>query len=323
MTKPFIYKYQPKNLSEFDIDINLLNIIKKLIDINMLNILFIGNYGVGKSSIINAIVREYYKNDITSYSNNVLSINILKEQGITYYRNEVKTFCQTACTIHNKKKFLILDDLDIVNEQSQQVFRNCIDKYSHNVHFIASCSNIQKIINSMQSRLNIFKLANPNKIQLANIAVKIIDRERINISSDALSFIIDVCNSSIRTLINFLEKCKLIDLHIDINLAKLLCTNISYNEFINYTNACKNEKNIHKALDIMNTLIAKGYSVMDILDSYFAFIKNTDLLSEEQKYLIIPLICKYITIFNDIHEDDIELVFFTNNLISLISDCSQ
>jgi DNA polymerase III delta prime subunit len=323
MTKPFIYKYQPKNLSDFDIDTNLLNIIKKLIEINMLNILFIGNYGVGKSSIINAIVREYYKNDITSYSNNVLSINILKEQGITYYRNEVKTFCQTACTIHNKKKFLILDDLDIINEQSQQVFRNCIDKYSHNVNFIASCSNIQKIINSMQSRLNIFKLANPNKIQLANIADKIIDRERINISPDALSFTIDVCNSSIRTLINFLEKCKLIDLHIDINLAKLLCTNISYNEFINYTNACKNEKNIHKALDIMNTLIAKGYSVMDILDSYFAFIKNTDLLSEEQKYLIIPLICKYITIFNDIHEDDIELVFFTNNLISLISNCSQ
>ena len=30
------------------------------------------------------------------------------------------------------------DDVDIINEQSQQVFRNCIDKYSHNVNFIAS-----------------------------------------------------------------------------------------------------------------------------------------------------------------------------------------
>lgn len=322
MTKPFIYKYQPKMLDDFNIDLNLFNIIKKLIEIDTLNILFIGNYGVGKSSIIDAIVREYYDNNTTSISNNVLSINILKEQGITYYRNEVKTFCQTACTIKNKKKFVILDDLDIINEQSQQVFRNCIDKYSHNVHFLASCSNIQKIINSIQSRLNIFKLASPNKNQLLSIAYKIIQNENINISNDALLFIVDVSNSSIRTLINFLEKCKLSNLIIDITLARKICTNISYNEFTNYTIACKNEKNIHKALDIMNTLISKGYSVMDVLDSYFVFIKNTDLLSEEQKYLIVPLICKYITIFNDIHEDEIELVFFTNNMIVLLSNTS-
>lgn len=321
MTKPFIYKYQPKTLSEFDFDNNLLEIIRKLINNDNLNILFIGNYGVGKTSLIDAIVREYY--DRHNPSDNVLSINILKEQGITYYRNEVKTFCQTACTIPNKKKFLILDDLDIINEQSQQVFRNCIDKYSHNVNFIGSCSNIQKVINSIQSRLNIFKLNNLNKQQLTNIALKIIEKENINISKEALTFTIDVCNSSIRTLINFLEKFKLIGLYIDIELAKQLCTNISYNEFVEFTSACKFDKNIHNALTIMNSLTNKGYSVMDILDSYFGFIKTTDLLSEEQKYLIIPLICKYITIFNEIHEDEIELVFFTNNLISLVSQCSD
>lgn len=321
-SKPFIYKYKPTCLSDFDIDNELLNIIQKLIEIDMLNVLLIGNYGVGKSSLIDAIIREYYKSSKqTSYiSDNILSINILKEQGITYYRNEVKTFCQTACTIKNKKKFLILDEMDIINEQSQQVFRNCIDKYSNNVNFIASCSNIQKIINSVQSRLNIIKIPNPNKLQLNIIAKKIITKENINISDDALHFTIDVCNYSIRTLINFLEKFKLIDLPIDISLAKSLCTNISYNEFTEYTTACKIEKNIHKALNIMNTLIMKGYSVMDILDSYFSFIKTTNLLTEQQKYLIIPLICKYITIFNEIHEHDIELVFFTNNLMSLFYD---
>ena len=49
-------------------------------------------------------------------------------------------------TIKNKKKIVVLDDIDIINEQSQQVFRNCIDKFSHNVHFISSCSNTQKVI---------------------------------------------------------------------------------------------------------------------------------------------------------------------------------
>jgi hypothetical protein len=57
---------------------------------------------------------------------------------------------------------------------------------------------------------------------------------------------------------------------------------------------------------------------MDILDNYFTFIKTTNLFTEEQKYNVIPLICKYITIFHNVHEDEIELALFTNNLISLI-----
>ena len=90
-------------------------------------------------------------------NDNVLHINSLKEQGIHYYRNEVKIFCQTASSFINKKKIVVLDDLDLINEQSQQVFRNCIDKYSHNVHFLSSCNNTQKVIDSIQSRKIIIK----------------------------------------------------------------------------------------------------------------------------------------------------------------------
>ena len=35
--------------------------------------------------------------------NNIIFINSLKEQGVNYYRNEMKTFCQTSSTIHGKK----------------------------------------------------------------------------------------------------------------------------------------------------------------------------------------------------------------------------
>ena len=58
---------------------------------------------------------------------------------------------------------------------------------------------------------------------------------------------------------------------------------------------------------------------MDILDNYFLFVKITDLLTEEQKYNIIPIICKYITIFHNIHEDEIELALFSNNICSIIN----
>ena len=56
---------------------------------------------------------------------------------------------------------------------------------------------------------------------------------------------------------------------------------------------------------------------MDILDNYFLFVKSNSSLIEEEKYNIIPVICKYITIFHNIHEDEIELALFVNNMIQL------
>ena len=58
---------------------------------------------------------------------------------------------------------------------------------------------------------------------------------------------------------------------------------------------------------------------MDILDNYFMFLKNTDKLSENDKYKVVPFICKYITAFHEIHENDIELPLFTNNIISILA----
>ena len=316
MELPFIYKYQPLFLKDFEIDEELLILIKTLITMDTLNVLFVGDSGCGKSSLIQAIIREYYGN--SSEKGNVMAVNSLKEQGISYYRTEVKTFCQTSSLIPGKKKILVLDDLDIVNEQSQQVFRNCIDKYSHNVHFIASCNNTQKVIDSLQSRMTIMKVKVLYTHNLMKILKKICKIENIYIKPEAEKFVLSICNNSVRILINYLEKFKLLSRDIDVELATAVCTNIAFQEFITYTNLCK-DGNIRDATILMYKLFDKGYSVMDVLDNFFLFVKTTTLLTEGEKYNAIPSICKYITIFHNVHEDEIELALFTNNLISIFS----
>jgi DNA polymerase III delta prime subunit len=316
MSIPFIYKYKPSTFDDFEIQPEIIHILSTLISMNNLNILFIGDSGSGKTSLINTLIKEYYG---STYSHdNILEINSLKDQGIQYYRSEVKTFCQTRCSIQNKKKIVILDDIDNINEQSQQVFRNYIDKYNNNVHFISSCCNIQKVIDSLQSRTNIIKLKPLNNIQFNNILDKIKQLENINITSEAETYIISVCNGSIRILLNYLEKFKIINKPIDLDLANRICTNISFTIFSNYTNYILNNNLIH-SIDILYDLFDKGYSVMDIYDNYLIFIKSTNIINEIDKYEIIKLLCKYITIFNNIHEDEIELALFSNNLIQLLS----
>ena len=95
-------------------------------------------------------------------------------------------------------------------------------------------------------------------------------------------------------------------------------TEIYFQIFNEYTILVKN-KQLNLAVAILYNLYDKGYSVMDILDNYFLFVKITDLLTEQQKYNVIPIICKYITIFHNIHEDEIELALFSNNMCSNIN----
>ena len=312
----FVNKYQPRFFKDFEIDDEMVQILNTLIKMDNLNILFIGDMGCGKTSILNALIREYYVgyND-KQFSENVLHINSLKEQGINYYRNDVKTFCQTCSIIKNRKKIVILDDIDLINEQSQQVFRNCIDKFSHNVHFISSCSNIQKVIESLQSRFTIIKIKPLQRHNLSKIMNKIKMAENIEIDADAENFILDICTNTIKILINYMEKFKLLNQPITFELANNICTNISFFSFQTYTDYLKQGKLV-EAINILYSIYDKGYSVMDILDNYFLFVKTTACLSEDEKYMIVPFICKYITVFHNIHEDEIELALFTNNLIN-------
>ena len=317
MNIPFIYKYKPNTFNDFEINNDIIRILKTVISMDNLNILFVGDSGTGKTSLINVLIKEYYGS--IAYNDNVMIINSLKEQGIQYYRTEVKTFCQTRCSIPNKKKIVVLDDIDNINEQSQQVFRNCIDKYNNNVHFISSCCNIQKVIDSIQSRKIIIKLTPLTNENLNIILKKIKKNENIIMDSKTDKFILSVSNGSIRILLNYLEKFKLLNTDIDYALANKICTNINFNILDKYTTLVKNN-NINQSSNILYDLYDKGYSVIDIYDNYFLYVKTTPLLDEKEKYEIIKLLCKYITIFHNIHEDEIELALFTNNITQLLSN---
>ena len=319
MDSLFLNKYQPFFFKDFETEPEMLEILNTLISMNNLNVLFIGDIGSGKTAFLNAVIREYYKDlEPTDYLDNILHINSLKEQGINYYRNDVKTFCQTCSSVKDKKKIIVLDDIDFINEQSHQVFRNCIDKYSHNVHFISSCSNSQKVIESLQSRLIIIKIKPLQRPNLIKIMRKITQLEQIEITDDAEDFILNVCNNTTKILINYIEKFKLLNEPITLELASNVCSNISLSTFEEYTQFLKDGQ-LKDAIKLLYNIYDKGYSVMDILDNYFVFVKITKLLSEEQKYNIIPFICKYITVFHNIHEDEIELALFSNNLQQILS----
>lgn len=313
----FILKYKPYFISDFYLEKAHLTVLKALNELDDLNLLIVGNSCSGKTSLIYAIIREYYGMNETAVfpEYNIMFINNLKEQGIQYFRTEMKTFCQSKSNIPGKKKIIVVDDIDIINEQSQQVFRNYIDKYSKNVHFISVCTNIQKVNESLQSRLHILKINQVNRAKLETTMNKIIEKEHLQIDNEAKEFVLNISDNSIRVLINHLEKIYILGQPIDMGVAHKLCSNISYVQFDNYIRKLK-ARDLKGAIAILYEIHDYGYSVIDILDYFFTFIKFTKNLEEVEKYRILPFLCKYITIFHKVHEDVIELAFFTNNLLN-------
>ena len=335
----FSVKYRPTKLTDFELDSDIMQLLNTLIEMDSVNILINGNCCSGKTSIITALVSAILKKhnvDVDKWkqnTNQVLYINNLQEQGILYYRTFVKTFCQTKSSLHHCKKILILDDIDAINDNNQQAFRTCMDEYKHNVHFICSCTDTNKVIDSIQSRLSIVKLRPLSYANMENIYDKITRQENLTgrISEAGKRLLIQSSNYSPRILVNYLEKIHILRLESQIDETNIpdICTIIHNSIFDEFSKAVFVDKNIQQGIKILFSICDNGYSVMDILDNYFIYIKtlhqqnNKDIdkdkyiMSEKLIHQIIPVICKYIVIFHTIHEADAELALFVNNLVHL------
>ena len=324
MNKHFPLKYKPLTINQYFIGVkdNIVStksIIKTLLELDDINILFVGNICCGKTTLLNIMIREYYGISLHDNipDNNILYINNLKEQGISFFRSEMKTHSQSRSNIFGKKNMIIIDDIDSINEQSQQVFRNYIDKYKHNIHFISVCTNIQKVIESFQSRVHIIKIKLPTEEQLLTMYENVVSQEKLIITKDAQLFLLKYCKKSYRDLLNQMEKMFILGRIIDLDTCISLCAEVSCLQFDRYFYFLRNN-DLHDAIKVMYNINQLGYSVVDIYDYLFTFIKTTNLITEGEKYLLIPLFCNYITIFHSVHEDPIELALFTNRIYDIL-----
>jgi DNA polymerase III delta prime subunit len=302
-----------------------MQLLNTLFEIEDIQLLLVGPACSGKTTLLYAILREYYqlsKTDSLS-ENNILFIHQLEEQGIHFFRNEMKTFCQSKCSIHGKKKMIVIDDIDNLNEQIQQVLRNHLDKYKHNIHIISACTNIQKVIESIQSRTHILQLNMPTHQQIGQLMQHILQDADIHIEPEALQKLHQQIESEYEKKVEIIVKLEKMFIYSN---QEIQWREIQWREIEDMTSQIKKEdlakyiqhvkkRELAPAIQEINKMQEKGYSVIDILENIYNYIKETDELTDKEKYQQIPLICKYITIFNKIHEDGIELALFTNQLI--------
>ena len=312
MQQTMINRYVPTSLETFGAKGAL---IETLIRIDSLHVMLTGAAGTGKTTLCNLILKKYYDGKVDSA--NVLYINSVKEQGVQYYRTEVRIFCQTSSTLVGKRKTIVLDDMDVISEQGQQVFLTGLDSYGHMVNYIVSCRCQHNLIESIHSRMICIQLDLFTPAYLGALLQQIAKKEGVLITDEAESMIVARCNSSVRTLINYVEKFKLLKKEVTAEVVGQCCSTIQ-ESYLGRLMDCILKKELKTALKIVRTISDDGYAVMDILDAFFTFLKIYSGIEDETKYKMTKIISKYICIFNQIHEHSVELLFFVNELIEVV-----
>jgi len=134
------------------------------------HLLFHGNSGTGKRTIVNQFIREIYQNSQKQMESNVMYVNCAHEKGIQFIRGEIKTFARINVQQYNPQpllpqtsqksqqqqhemfKIIVLHNSDKLTIDAQSALRRSIEIYSHNTRFFIIVENIQKIMNPILSR---------------------------------------------------------------------------------------------------------------------------------------------------------------------------
>ena len=97
----------------------------------------------------------------------------------------------------------------------------------------------------------------------------------------------------------------------------MISNNLLIDDLNNYFNICFT-KEINKAYNILYLIFNNGYSIIDILDYIYIYLKQNITINSEKKYLIIKILCDYTVNINNNYEDVLILYFLTVDIILTI-----
>lgn len=289
--KNWIFKYKPEQFDDIVSHNEIVNIIKNSLD-NLPHMIFYGPNGIGKTSLINIIVKNLYTN--LSIKQNVLYLSASDKRGIGNVRQEIKSFAHQSVFLQKSTyKLIILSEIDCMSFEAQSALRRIIEKYSKTTRFCLICNSINKISKPIRSRCVkfLFKPIPDNLIQthLLNIS----NKENLNENvKNIIPEISSTCKGDLRKAINLLE-----------TLSK--SSNISLDKLKNYFYFLTDKINdiyIQNLFDVMNKgdligirkkikdIFYQGYSSKNILYELYSHIILDDTINEKKKKNILKIL---------------------------------
>jgi len=197
----WVEKYRPTKLEDIVLSNNNRTILESISKKNEIpNLLFVGNAGIGKTSLAKIIVTNILK---CQY----LYINASDENGIDTIRTKVTGFSKVK-SLDGNVKVIILDECDGLSGDAQRALRNTMEEYCEYTRFILTANYNHRVIPALQSRCQSFDLTPPLEMCVDRVNT-ILKAENINLNDsdvDRLTTFIKSHYPDLRKVINELQK---------------------------------------------------------------------------------------------------------------------
>ena len=141
---------------------------------------------------------------VKNISCDYLYVNASDENSVDSIRFKIKTFISAVG--FNDLKVVILDEADYLTPNAQAALRNLMETFSKHSRFIMTCNYVERIIDPIQSRCQLFSVTIPNKADAARKVVTILQNEKVQFDINDVKIIIDNGYPDMRRIINNVQK---------------------------------------------------------------------------------------------------------------------
>lgn len=300
------------------------------------HIIFYGNPGTGKKTLINLFLEQIFDKSVYNLDDskyNVISSGNIENEVIVKQSDHhiiiepgnnnfdryliqdiVKEYARRypLCIFESSREFKMvqINHLDNLSYYAQTSLRRTIEKYSKTCRFIMWCYSLSKVIEPLRSRCLCIHVPTQTEEELIKWTFNIASLEKIKLNFNVLTDIVETSNGNLKNILWKLDMYKYYG-KITNSYQKILNTLID--EILTTHNILTIRDYIYK---MMITGITSGIIIKDILDIILIKISN---YPKEKIFKIIDFASLYEYRLSKGRRDIIHIETFIENIIDTIN----